>query len=234
MVKRAIKPAARQAELFGRSSRVQVLIVEDHALVREGLQLMISHEPNLEVCGVAVDQSEAQKLILRLQPDLVVVDLTLQEGDGLDLIHWVKRHHPETKIIVSTMHDERIYGERVLRAGAHGYVNKQDPAPTIIRVIGQVLDGKLQFSPELLTRILYQTAKHPKHPSDSPIDSLSKRELDVFRLLGQGKSVEDIAHKLQVTRSTVDTYRERLKIKLAVKTSEELVYRAIHWFCENP
>lgn len=234
MVKRVIKPAARQIELFDCRRRVKVLIVEDHALMREGLRLMISHESNLEVCGVAASQPEAQQLINRLHPDMVVVDLTLQEGDGLDLIHWIKRQKPDTKVIVSTMHDERVYGERVLRAGADGYVNKQDPAATVIRAIGQVLDGRLHFGQELINRILSQTATRPEHHNKSLIDSLSNREFDVFRLLGEGKTVEEIAHKLHLTRSTVDTYRERLKTKLSLKSSEELVYRAIHWVCENP
>ena len=123
----------------------------------------------------------------------------------------------------------RIYGERVLRAGANGYVNKHDPARTIIHAISRVLDGKLQFGEDLVNRVMSQAMGGSEPHNASPFDSLSDREWDVFCLLGKGLSVQEIAPKLHLTRSTVDTYRERLKTKLAVKTSEDLVYRAINW-----
>jgi DNA-binding NarL/FixJ family response regulator len=233
MTKRSLKPAPQQTTFFNQPPRVRVLIVDDHELMREGLRMLIGHEKNLEICGEAATVLDAQKQLRRLQPDVVVVDLTLQDDSGLDLIKWIKQQQPATKIVVSTMHDERVYGERVLRAGANGYVNKQDPARTIIHAINSVLEGKLQFGQELVNRMLSRAMVNPEHQTGSPIDSLSDRELDVFRLLGHGLTVVAIAQKLHLTRSTVDTYRERLKTKLAVKTNEELVYRAIHWCHEE-
>ena len=229
MVKRAVKPAPQQTDLFSKPRRVQVLIVDDHELMREGLRMLIGHEKNLEVCGEAGNQLEAQQQFRRLQPDVVVVDLSLGDNSGLDLIKWIKLQQRVTKIVVSTMHDERVYGERVLRAGANGYVNKQDPARTIIHAINRVLEGKLQFGEDLVNRVMFRAMSGSEPPNASPIDNLSDRELEVFRLLGKGLSVQVIAQKLHLTRSTVDTYRERLKTKLAVKTSEDLVYRAINW-----
>jgi DNA-binding NarL/FixJ family response regulator len=187
----------------------------------------------LEVCGEAVDEAGARNQIRQLNPDVVVVDLMLRSGSGLDLIKWIKEHRPETKVIVSTMHEEKVYGERALQAGANGYVNKQDPARAILAAIQHVLDGGLFFSDGFTSRLLRRAAGHPGATEASPLVGLSDRELEVFRLIGRGLTSHEIAGQLHVSRSTVDTYRERLKTKLELGSGAELTHLAMRWVLEN-
>jgi DNA-binding NarL/FixJ family response regulator len=213
--------------------RRRVVIVDDHELLRDGLRMLIEREQDLGVCGEAVDEAGAKDIIGQSSPDIVIADLSLQSGNGLDLITWIKKHHPHAKTIVSTMHDEKVYGERVLRAGASGFVNKQDPARTILTAIRQVLAGKLYFSDVLVRRAMQgATANGPLERS--PVDFLSNRELEVFRMIGQGLKTGEIAQKLYLSTSTVETYRERLKTKFHLHTSGELNHLATQWVLENP
>lgn len=213
--------------------RVRVLIADDHELLRDGLRMMLNDQPDLEPCGEAAEEAEAVRLIRQLHPELVVVDIALKSGNGIDLIKQIKAFAPDTRVIVYSMYDERLYGERALRAGANGYVNKQDPAPMIIEAIHRVLDGKMHFSEELVARVLHRT-QDSKDPQRSPMESLSDRELDVFRLLGQGASTREIAERLGLSPNTINTYRERLKVKLNLKNGAELMHRATEWVLENP
>jgi DNA-binding NarL/FixJ family response regulator len=216
------------------SHATRVLIVDDHELLRQGMRLMIGNEPDLEICGEAEDEAEAMRQVGESRPDLAIVDIGLKSGNGLDLIKRIKAHDPSVRVIVSSMHDERLYGERALRAGAEGYVNKQDPARTIIYAIRHVLEGKMYFSEEFTNRVLQRARGGDEAFQDSPIDVLSDRELEVFRLVGQGLTSREIANKLHVSSSTVDTYRERLKTKLNLKGGAELVHQATQWVLENP
>ncbi len=170
--------------------------------------------------------------IRRLHPDLVVVDISLKSGDEISLIKQIKAYDPAVRIVVYSMHDERLYGERVLRAGANGYVNKQDPAPTILEAILRVRDRKMYFSEELVGRVLHRT-QEGEDLRHSPIESLSDRELDVFRLIGQGASIREIASKLRLSTNTVNAYRERLKLKLNLGTGGELTHDATAWVLEE-
>lgn len=223
---------ANQRELFPTTVR-DVLIVDDHELLRAGLRMVLSTESDLRVCGEASDLAEAKRLFRQFNPDVILVDLKLRDGNGIDLIKHVKTQRPGTRVLVCSMHDEKLYGERVLRAGANGYVNKQDAASVIVRAIRHVLSGKLFFGEELINRVMLRAMGDGEAVKHSPVDTLSDRELEVFRLLGQGLTTREIAKQLHLSPSTVDTYRERLKLKLSVKTGAELVHRATQWTLEN-
>jgi DNA-binding NarL/FixJ family response regulator len=211
----------------------RVLIVDDHSLLRDGLRALLGEQPDLEVCGEAEDEVTARREVTALAPDIAIVDLTLKEGSGLELIKWLKERHPLVRVIVSTMHDEKIYGERALRAGASGYVNKHDPSTTIVTAIREVMKGGIYFSEPLVERLMRRAAGRDPDEAASAVNLLSDRELQVFRLLGEGKNSAEIAEALHLSRSTVDTYRERLKDKLGLKSSSELIYHAIQWTMEG-
>ena len=210
------------------------MIVDDHELMRDGLRQLISRQANLEVCGEAANEREARNRFRELQPDLVVVDLTLQESSGLDLIKWIRQERPDTKVIVSTMHDERDYGERALRAGAVGYVNKQSPARTILAAIARVLEGKLFFSEALTERLMHRATSRTATADDSPVAALvGPRTGDLQRSSAQGQTTDQIAQRLHLSPNTIGTYRERLKSKLNLTNATELNHIATLWVAEN-
>ncbi len=228
---KAVGAAALARVMIAAAARV--VIVDDHELLRNGMSLMLGNEPGLEVCGEAKDEAEAIHKIGHLRPDVVVVDLSLQNGSGLEVIKWIRKNRLETRIVVSSMHDERLYGERALRAGANGYVSKQEPARTIIDAIRRVLEGKSYFSEELTGRMLQRATDGGDGLAKSPVDLLSDRELQVFRYIGQGLKSSQIAAKLFLATSTVDTYRERLKAKLKLQSGAELNREAAQWAMNN-
>jgi DNA-binding NarL/FixJ family response regulator len=218
------KPALRTARVF---------VVDDHELLREGLRLIIGSEPDLEICGEAEDEVQALKEICKSRPDVVIVDIALKSGNGLDLVKQVKAHDASMRIIVSSMYDEQLYGERALRAGAEAYVSKQDPARTILDAIHCVLDGKMYFGEELINRVLHRAQASGADLQKSPIDALSDRELEVLSLIGEALTTREIADKLHLSTSTVDTYRERLKTKLELGSAAQLAHLATRWKLEN-
>lgn len=215
------------------SEPYRVLIVDDHEVVREGMRLLIDAAPDLRVCAEAADASQARRAIAEQHPDLAVIDLSLGEGTGLELVRWIKLNCPNMSAVVASMHEEKLYGVRALRAGARGYVAKSRPARTILDAIRQVLMGELYFSKELMDSVMRNAAERGD-PQMSVIELLSDRELEVFRRIGQGSTSKEIARALHLSVSTVDTYRERLKVKLGVNRSAELAYRATRWVLENP
>lgn len=220
-------PIARELPAM-KTGSIRVVIVDDHQLVRDGLRLLIDQQPDMTVCGEAADEATGSKLVREMRPDILLADISLKFGNGIDLIKWVREYVPEVRTVVSTTYEERIYGERTLRAGAKGYVNKNDPAATIIEAIRRVREGKLYFSEELTSRML-QLATKSKEPSATPGDVLSDRELQIFALIGKGIPSSEIATQLHLSRSTVDTYRERIKSKLAIENASELTFRAFQW-----
>ena len=209
----------------------RVLIVDDHELLRDGLKGLLNSQESLLVCGEAADEEAGFRQLRKLQPDVVIVDITLKKGNGIELIKRIHQHYPGVLIIVASMHDEKVYGERVLRAGAMGYVSKQDPARTILRAIRQVLDDKMFFSDVLTKRLLARAADAGFERS--PIEMLSDRELEVFTLIGQGMMTGRVAEKLNLSPRTVETYRQRLKTKLNVDSGGELSREAVQWVLEN-
>jgi len=205
----------------------RILIVDDHPLVRTGLAQLIGDCPDLEVCGEAGDMGEALRKIDQLQPDLAIIDLSLAGGSGLDLIEHIKSRGGNIPMLVASMHDETLYAERVLAAGARGYINKQEAQDRIIRAIRQVLGGKVYLSERMTDRLLSGMVDTNNDKRD--IDSLSNRELQVFELIGQGISTNRIASQLNLSTKTIETHQAHIKKKLGLDSAHELTQRAIRW-----
>lgn len=219
--------SADQQEQFATHTK-RVLIVDDHALMRDGMRLMIESQPDLEVCAAAADEGEAMQQFRRARPNLVVVDITLKMGNGIELIKQLRSLDPRVRIIVSSMHDERIYGERCLLAGAVGFVSKQAPGDTLLKAIRHVLDGEMYFSEQLTQRCLRRAAGRGGIQT-TPIDALTDRELEAFEMFGRGLAKGDIASRMCISPKTVDRYRENIKRKLDLTTSAQLIHHATLW-----
>ena len=216
------------------ASRSRIFIVDDHTMFREGLRQLIDREPDLTVCGDAAGAEEALSSIEELKPDLVVVDLSLSGTTGIDLIKALKSRHSDLPVLVVSMHEESLYAERALHAGASGYVMKQEPAKTVKTAIRKVLGGDIHLSEKMATTLLGKLMRggQAERPV-SPIEKLSDRELEVFRMLGQGKPTRQIAEDLELTIATINSFRNRIKEKLDLKNSAELVLHAIQWTREG-
>ncbi len=211
----------------------RVLLVEDHALVRRGMSELIEQEPDLAICGEADDAPSAFQMIAKLLPDVVVVDLTLKEGSGIELIKQAKASFPNIKFLVASMHDEKVYAERVLSAGAMGYVSKQDPADTIIEAIRRILKGRVYLSDRMADRVLHRLVDGHEAVETSSVESLSDRELQVFEMMGRGMPPREIAEKLHLSTKTIDTYRQRIKEKLNLASGHEVMRHAMQWALEQ-
>ncbi len=214
-------------------SVAKILIVDDHPMMRKGLAVQISSEPELEVCGEADNVAAALRLVDELYPALVIVDISLKTGNGIDLVKRIRARHPKMKMLVNSMYDESVYAERALQAGALGYLNKQTAEKTLIEAIRTILADKTYLSPEMSDRILKSRVGRTIESGKSPIESLSDRELEVLTLIGQGNPTGVIAKKLHLSVHTIDTYREKLKIKLDLATGAELNRYATLWVLEN-
>ncbi|MBI1850262.1 MAG: response regulator transcription factor [Planctomycetes bacterium] len=213
--------------------RARILIVDDHPLVRDGLAGRISKQPDLEVCGEAADVPGALRLVASTKPDLAIIDISLKGGDGLDLIKQVRARKFETKMLVASMYDEILYAERALRAGAMGYINKQELPEDMIDAIRQVLAGQIYLSAQMRNRLLQRTVGRGPVAIRSPIESLTDRELEIFQLIGRALTTRQIAEKLHLSIKTIETHRERLKMKLKAKNAAELSRQAVAWTIEN-
>ncbi len=209
--------------------KVRVLLVDDHPVLRKGLGQMINHEPDLMVCGEAEDASKAFDAVSTLQPDVAVVDISLKRGNGIELIKNVKARYPELAILVLSMHDEALYAERALRAGSLGYIMKEEATELVLTAIRRVMAGEIFLSERMKSRMLQQIATGRGKTVVSPIEHLTDRELQVFRLIGEGRSTRQIAGELHLSVRTVEAYREYIKEKLSLKNSTELVQHAFHW-----
>lgn len=210
-----------------------VLIVDDHAFLRRGLAQIIDDLPEVTVCGEAGGVSETLEQIRRTQPDIVVVDISLADGNGLELTREIKSNWPDIKILVSSMHDEALMAERALRAGALGYVSKSDDVDAFITALRRVRDGQVYLSPRMTDRLLTRVVAGGAEPSRSPLEKLSDRELEVFELIGRGLSTKQIAAQLDLSRKTVETYREHIKSKLNLRNGTELTRHAVQWVLER-
>jgi DNA-binding NarL/FixJ family response regulator len=205
----------------------RILIVDDHPLVRAGFAQLIGDCADLEVCGEAGDMAEALRQIDATSPDLAIIDLSLAGGSGLDLIKRVRSRNRDILMLVASMHDETLYAERVLAAGARGYINKQEAQDSIIRAIRQVLSGKVYLSQQMTDRLLSGMVDSNGEKRD--IDSLSNRELQVFELIGEGVSSSQIAEQLNLSIKTIETHQAHIKKKLGLGSAHELNQRAIRW-----
>lgn len=207
-----------------------VFIVDDHPVCRAGLRALINTEPVLEVIGEAAGASQSLCFLRDHTPDIVVLDLSLKEGSGMQIIKFIRSYLPDTKILVASMHNEYIYAERVLRQGANGYINKEQAAENILHAIMHVLSGKIYLSEEVSDYILHRRmtnsfAENEMHPTAN----LSNRELEVFTKIGAGLSSKNIAEQLHVSIKTVDSHRENIKRKLGLLDGSTLVQRAVAW-----
>lgn len=209
-----------------------VLIVDDHPLVREGLKALIAGEPDLCVCGETGSMRDAQNLVREKQPDIVIIDLSLEDGNGLDLIRRLKNRYPQTKLLVCSMRDESLFAERAIATGAHGYINKHEVTTRIIEALHRVLDGKIYLSSQMVERIVSSLSQN-QLPTDSAIKELSNRELEVFWLIGQGRSTGEIAEHMHLSTKTVETHREKIKRKLGLTSAGELMRHAVQWDLEQ-
>lgn len=215
-------PAAAQ-------KKQRLLIVDDHPMMREGLAQLINHEADLVVCGEAGSANEALDLVEKLKPELVLVDISLPDKGGLELIKDLQALHPALLMLVISMHDESLHAERVLRAGARGYIMKQEGGGKIMEAIRQVLAGQIYVSHKMSARILETFSGRRAKASRSPIESLTDREFEVFRHIGQGIGTREIARRLSLSVKTVEVHRANIKQKLGLKGATELVRHAVRW-----
>jgi DNA-binding NarL/FixJ family response regulator len=212
----------------------KVLIVDDHPAVREALAIRISSEPDLVVCGEAADLSEALRIAAATEPDVAVIDISLKTGCGLDLIKRLRIRHEKIRTIVWSMYSEELYAERALRAGALGYLTKDNGTAQIVDAIRDILAGKLYLSAAMTTKLLKRTVGQRLQDSDHfALDSLSDRELEIFRLIGEGLKTQEIAAQLHLSVNTVETYRDRIRAKLSLSNGLELLRCAFRWVLEN-
>lgn len=211
----------------------RILIVDDHPLFREGIQQMIDRDASLKVCGEAANNAEAMKAVAELKPDLVLVDISLDGGDGIDLIKTLKAKYEDLPILVISMHNEALYAERALRAGALGYVMKNESARTVKAAIFKVRGGDVFLSEKMSASVLARMVSGKKEQPVSPVEQLSDRELQVFQMLGEGKPTRQIAEELDLTIPTIHSFRTRIKEKLRFQNATELVLNANQWVRER-
>lgn len=210
----------------------KILIVDDHPSVREGLALRISLHSDLEVCGEADSEEQALALAKQTDPDLVLVDISLKSGHGIELIKRIKSLNSKTKMLVISGFQESLYAERALRAGALGFLNKQESNEKMIEAIRTVLADERFLSPEISRRLINQ-ALGASDVTKTPIEQLTDRELEIFRMIGDGLTTGAIANRLFLSTHTIDTHRENIKRKLAVSSAAELSRAAVQWLLEN-
>jgi DNA-binding NarL/FixJ family response regulator len=209
-------------------AKAKVLLIDDHAIVRQGLAELINDQPDLVACGEAESPPQALKVIAENMPDVAIVDISLKSGDGIELCHQIHEQWPDIALLVLSMHDEALYAERALRAGALGYVMKQEPQETVMTAIRRILKGETHLSEKMAAKLLRSfSGKRGKGAEAAPLERLSDRELQVFRLIGQGRSVKDIADELFLSPKTVETHKEHIKQKLNLESSNDLLRYAI-------
>jgi DNA-binding NarL/FixJ family response regulator len=205
----------------------KIFLVDDHPIVRQGLAQLVNNEPDLVVVGQGEDAYTALRAIREAKPDLVLVDVSLKDSDGIELLKELKSQSPDTPALVVSMHDESLYAERALRAGAGGYVMKQEAPQTLLAAIRTVLAGQVYVSSKMGATLLQRMVAGKKRDGGLPMDRLTDRELEIFRMIGGGGSVKEIADKLFLSVKTVEAHREHIKEKLNIKSSAELLRFAI-------
>lgn len=211
----------------------KVLLVEDHPMFREHLGQLINRELGMAVCGEADNIKDAMRLIQKNQPDIAIVDITLRGSSGLELLKDIKAQGLNINVLVLSMHDEELYAERALRAGAKGYITKNEASTEVVKAIRCVIQGEVYASKQMTARLL-ERMTHRRSGSDiTGMETLADRELEVFQMLGRGKSTREIAQTLSLGESTVETYRARIKEKLQLRSAAELYLRAGQWVREH-
>ncbi len=210
-------------------AKAKVFLVDDHPLVREWLSQLIQREGDLAVCGEAEDTGEALQKIDATKPDIVIADISLKSTHGLELVKDLQARLPSLPVLVLSMHDESLYAERVLRAGAKGYITKQEATKKILQAVRQVLSGQIYISEKMSARMVHKMVQGRSDGQKSPIERLTDRELEVFQLIGQGQGTRRIAAELHLGVKTVESYRARIKEKLNLEDGTQLLQHAIQW-----
>src|SRR5271156_6559959 len=219
--------ATNAQEQFRRAGKRTVFVVDDHPLLRQGLALLINQQQDLEVCGEAEEAQAAMRAIARKKPDILIVDISLNGPDGLDLLKAIRGSYPDLPVLILSMHDEAIYAERALRARANGYIMKQEATEKVLVAVRRILGGDIYLSDRMANKLLHQYISGASPDMSSRLSTLSDRELEVFRLIGEGRSTREIAEKLHLSIKTVETYQAHIKDKLSLHSGRELVQHAI-------
>jgi len=204
-------------------------VVDDHPLLRQGLALLIYQQQDLEVCGEAEEAQAAMQAIAQRRPDILIVDISLSGPDGLDLLKNVRASYPDLPVLILSMHDEAIYAERALRARANGYIMKQEATEKVLVAVRRILNGEVYLSERMANKMLQQYMGGARAAIDSRISALSDRELEVFRLIGEGRGTRAIAEEMHLSIKTVETYQAHIKEKLSLRSGRELIQHAIQW-----
>lgn len=218
---------------MSKEKKIRIIIVDDHPIFRQGLKELINRQQNLVICGEAEDAPEAMRAIKKQIPDMVLTDISLKTTNGLELIRDIKVQHPNIPIVAISMHEESYYAERALRAGAKGYITKQQAPKEVVVAIEEILKGKPYVSSEMSKKMLTNLIDGKNESEISPIYCLSDREMEVFRLIGKGFGVSQIAEKLFLSVKTIETFRLHIKTKLNMKDAGELRQYAIQWSQDN-
>lgn len=228
MAMKGTRPTGQLAQKVHR-----VVIVDDHPLLRRGLAEVLAAKPDLEPVGEAAGAAEVFKLVETTNPDLVIIDLSLEDGSGLSLVKEIKARFSHVKMLVYSMHDEALFAERALHAGASGYIRKQEPTDVVIQAIRHVLQGNVYLSDAMTKRMLNKHVGAEHEPTENKVAQLSDRELQVFELIGEGLGTRQVAEKLHLSIKTIESYRESIKRKLDLNTSNELTRHAVQWLLEQ-
>lgn len=207
----------------------RILVVDDHPIVRQGLALLINQEADLVVCGEAEEASSAMHVLSSARPDVLIVDISLNGPDGLDLLKNIRNVYPALPVLILSMHDESIYAERALRAGANGYIMKQEATEKVLVALRRILGGEIYVSDRIANKMLKHYITGSGTLRNSSIADLSDRELEVFRLIGEGHGTRQIAEELHLSVKTVESYQAHIKEKLSLRSARELMQHAIQW-----
>ncbi len=211
------------------AAKFRIFLVDDHPITRQGVAALINQERNLTVCGEADSAPKALEAITKTKPDLAIVDISLKTTSGIELIKNLKALDPKLPVLVMSMHDESLYAERALRAGAQGSIMKQEASEKVLTAIQRVLEGELYLSDSMKEKMLHRMVNSKKEEAGFSTDRLSDREMEVFQLIGNGFSTRQIASQLNLSVKTIDSYREHLKLKLSLEKGADLVRYAIQW-----
>ena len=223
-------PAAPPPGPLSKKNARRILIVDDHPIVRQGLRRLMESEDDLSVCGEVETARDARTAIKELNPDAVIVDISLKQGDGIELVRDVRAHYATLPMLVLSMHDEAIYAERMLSAGANGYIMKQAASEQFLVSLRRVLDGGIYVSEAVGSNMIQKFASGGSYISANPIDRLSNRELQILHMIGKGMSTRETANSLNLSVKTVESHRQRIKRKLNLNTGAQLVQYAVNWF----
>jgi len=220
---------SKKPQAKSENRKTKIVVVDDHPIVRQGLAELVNREDDLMVCGQAEDAHQAMQVIKTLKPDMAIVDISLKETSGMELIKDIKARYPSLSVLALSMHDESMYAERVLRAGAEGYIMKAEATENIVMAIRKVISGQIYLSDRMAPKMVRKLVGPGAKVGVSAIERLSDRELEVFRLIGQGYTTRQIAENLHLSIKTIETYRAHIKEKLNLANAAKLLQYAIRW-----